>query len=432
MKRRTFLKSTAGLAAAALTGAGRQLVAAEDALPPARIGVIGVGNRGTYLMRLLLKMPGVAVTAVCDTNEANLKRAIDVVSEAKQPAPAGFGNGPQDYRRMLERTDVDGVLIATPTKWHCPMAVDAMNAGKHVGSDVPAGFELDELWDLVRTKEKTGRRYMLLENYLYSRRSLMLWNMARAGLFGDSYYAECSYIHDCRFMLFRQDGSLDWWGDWVTKHYGNDYPTHALGPISKWMGINEGDRLERCSSLMSAPRVLKLYAEQRFGKESPQAKLPWVQGEFIATLIHTAQGRLIRVDYDPTSPRPASIYYLIQGTKGVYDSRTGVYFDGNPEEWKDADTYLEKYDHAYWKRDEKAATESGHGGGDWFVVRDFVDMVRRDREPWIDVYDAATWSVLFHCSRLSIDRKGDSVEIPDFTGGRWKRADWRKDHAIPA
>ncbi len=433
MNRREFLvRGAAGLAAAA---AMRTRATADDGggEKPVRLGVIGVGSRGTYLVQLALGVPGVSVSAVCDLNADNVGRAIGMAEKHQGRAPAAYTKGPEAYKDMLTREDVDAVLIAAPTKWHCTMAIDAMRAGKHVGSEVPAGFEPDELWDLVRTKEKTGRRYMLLENYAYSRRNMMILEMARAGVFGETYYGECSYIHDCRFMLFKKDGSLDWWGEWCTKHYGNDYPTHGMGPLAKWLGIHEGDRLESCCSRMSAPRVLRLYAEKRFGKDSPQAKLPWVQGEFIATLIQTHAGRLIRIDYDVNSPRPVANHYLIQGTLGVYDSRSGTYFDAaGDEKWVNADTHLAQYDHPYWRRVGDEAGKAGHGGGDYFVIRDFIEMARQDREPWIDVYDAAAWSSIFHASRVSIDRKGAPVDLPDFTGGRWKDPAWRRGSMRPA
>jgi predicted dehydrogenase len=426
MNRREFLqRGTAGIVAASSVAARTSRLFADEASRPVKIGMIGAGNRGTYLMSVLLGLPGVRVTAVCDLDATRVEQAAATVRQRQGQAPATFSGDPDAYRRLLEREDVDGVIIATPTKYHCPMAIDAMNAGKHVGSEVPAGFELDELHTLVKAKEKTGRRYMLLENYVYSRRNLMIYNLARRGRFGDPYYAECSYIHDCRFMLFKPDGSYDWWGQWVLDHYGNDYPTHAIGPVSKWIGLNDGDRMEYCCSMMSAPRVLKKYAAKRFGADSPQARTHYAQGELTATLIHTASGRLIRVDYDCNSPRPMSIYYLLQGTEGIYDSRNGTFFEGEPEQWSDADRHLDEHDHHYWRRDGERATQSGHGGGDYFVMRDFTDMVRHDREPWIDVYDAASWSVLYHCSKQSIDRRGASVDIPDFTSGRWKKPGWR-------
>lgn len=435
MQRREFLK--AGVVAAAFAGQGlRSTPAAESTAveKAVNIGVIGLGNRGTGLLRLLADIPGAKITALCDMGPDNLTRAVEIVRKAQGHEPATYGKSKEDYKDLLQRGDVDAVMIATPTKWHCPMAIEAMKAGKHVASEVPAGFGTEELWELVRTKEKTGRRYMLLENYLYSRASLAVWEMARQGVFGEPYFAKAAYLHDCRSMLFKKDGSLDWWGDWATKFYGSDYPTHAMGPVSKWLGINDGDRLSYCTCMMSRPRVLKEYTLKRFGPDSPQAGLTWALGEYIATTIMTEKGCLIRMDYDVNSPRPAEFPYVLQGTKGIYDSKYGIYIENlsEHEKWDSFPEYRSRYEHGYWRRHGAAAEKAGHGGGDYFVLRDFVQMARENREPWIDVYDAASWSVLFDCSRMSIDRKGGSVDIPDFTNGRWKDPEWRKDGLKPA
>ncbi len=419
------------MAAMAMGSAARAAVGQSESRPPVRIGVIGLGNRGRALLRLLLRMPSAAVTALCDMDEGALARAGEIVRRETGRQPAGYSGKAEAYRDLLGDDRVDAVLVATPTKWHCSMSVAAMKAGKHVGSEVPAGFSIEELWQLVETKEATGRRYMLLENYIYTRPNMMVYNMARQGVFGETYYAECAYIHDCRFMLFKQDGSLDWWGEWASRNYGHDYPTHGLGPVSKWLGLNEGDRMTQCCAMMSRPRVLAGYTRKRFGPESPQARIEWKNGDFTSVMIETADGRLIRTDYDVNSPRPMSNYHLLQGTQGVYDSRAGFYFDGAREAWEPAEAWYDRYDHPDWRQSADDAARSGHGGGDYFAVRDFVDMARQDCEPWIDVYDAASWSAIYHCSRLSIDRRGASVEVPDFTRGRWRQRDWRKPATRP-
>jgi len=436
LRRRELLYTGAGITAAMLAGGPRGAAAGQagGAGKVARFGAIGLGNRGRYLLGLLARVEGAQITALCDLSPENVERAAQIAVAAGGGEPARFSGSPEAYRDLLSRDDVDAVLIATPTKWHCPMAVEAMKAGKHVGSEVPAGFFAEELWELVRTKEATGRRYMLLENYLYTRQSLMIWQMARAGVFGDPYYAEAAYLHDCRFMLFRPDGTLDWWGEWASKHYGSDYPTHAMGPVCKWLGIHEGDRLSHCTCMMSRPRVLGQYAAAKFGADSPQGRIEWAMGDYVSMTIMTEKGRLIRMDYDVNSPRPADFPYVLQGTKGIFDSRRGVYIEEQSphEKWEPAAKYQEAYDHPCWRTEGDRAEKAGHGGGDYFVIRDLVGMVLADREPWIDVYDAAGWSVLFDCSRRSIDARGAAVEIPDFTGGRWRDPDWRRDHHRPA
>ena len=420
LTRRGFLAATGAAIAAPAVLAQEE----RQKEKPARIAFIGVGSRGTGLLKVLLKIPGVTVPAICDIDEAHLGRGIAIVKKVHGNTPAGYSRGPYDYRRMLERDDFDAVLIATPAVLHAEMAVDAMNAGKHVGSEVPGAYTTDECWDLVKTKEKMGKRYMLLENYTYARDRMMVYNMARAGVFGHMYYAECSYIHDCSALRFNPDGSLTWRGEVKRDRFGNLYPTHSLGPVAKWLGINRGDRMVSLVSMMSKPAALHAYGVEHFGEESAAAKIDWHCGDMSVTLIKTAQDRLITVYYDSDSPRPASIFYLIQGTKGVYDSRRGLYLDGiSPaHKWERVDKHRKQYEHEYWKTRAAKAAQTGHGGGDYFVMSDFVEMVRQDREPFVDVYDSAAWSSVMPLSAESIRQGNRSVEMPDFTDGRWEKA----------
>lgn len=132
MWRRDFLR--AGIDAGAAFGLG-VVVSADDKAKPVRLGIIGVGSRGTHLLGLALEA-GVEVPALCDINEANLKRAIDLTAQAREGRkPAGYSRGPTDYRRMLQRDDLDAVIIATPMQIHAAMSIDSMQAGKHVLSE---------------------------------------------------------------------------------------------------------------------------------------------------------------------------------------------------------------------------------------------------------------------------------------------------------
>ncbi len=415
LNRRAFLAAS-GMAA--LSAAG--LSAAADKEEAVRIGIIGVGGRGTGLMRILLQSPHVSLRAICDINEEHLSRAVEIVERTHGAKPDGYSEGPYDYRRMLERDDLDAVLIATPAALHAEMAADALRAGKDVGSEVPGAHTLDECWNLVRVKEETGRRYMLLENYNYARERMMTANMAAQGAFGELVYAECSYIHDCNYLRFNPDGSLTWRGDSVRTGFGNMYPTHALGPVSKWLGVNDSDRFVSLTSCDSRPDGLKRFVLDKFGEDSEQARIPWTSGGMNVTLIKTEKNRLITVYYDTVSPRPQSIFYLLQGDKGVFDSRSGIYLKGeSPEEqWEPWQNYLEKYDHDYWRLRGEEAAKTGHGGGDYFSISDFVEMVRKREEPYIDVYDSAAWSAVLPLSQESIRRGGDSVDFPDFTVNR--------------
>ena len=237
--RRSFLVSTT--TAALASAAAPHVFAEEEKKPePIRIGVIGVGSRGTSLLRQLLRFEEAEIPVICDINEDHYERAARLVEKEGRKKPEGFCKGDYDYRRMLERDDFDAVVIATPIPWHAKMAVDTMNAGKHVASEVPGANTLEDCWALVDTKEKTGRKYMLLENVHYMDRYMAIYNMVHAGLFGDIYYGECSYIHDCNYLKFNSRGELTWRGEMTRDSYGNRYPTHSLGPVAKWMDVNRG------------------------------------------------------------------------------------------------------------------------------------------------------------------------------------------------
>jgi predicted dehydrogenase len=399
---------------------------------PVRLGVIGVGGRGVQLMMWALKHPEVQVNAICDINKKHLNRALNIVKTMKGNSPAGYSADELDYRNMLQRNDIDAVLIATSIQWHARMSMDAMNAGKHVGCEVPACATLEECHGLVEAKERNGVHYFMMENYMYMRNVMAVFNMVNDGVLGNPYYAECGYIHEFKGGYYNSDGTVNWRGELITTDYGNYYPTHSSGPVFKWMGVNAGDRLERltCYSTLPNQTAYEFYAE-RFGEDRAK-EMQWTAGEMTTCLVKTAKGKVIKIDFDCQSNRPHSFYYLLQGTKGIYDNRFGISLKDPTQqsghlkfEWQAANPVLGEYDHPLWKKHAEEALKTKHGGGDYFTVRDFVNMVKYDREPWVDVYDAAAWSAIYPCSKQSLDQNNAAVEIPDFTSGKWKQKDWR-------
>ncbi|NUQ61772.1 MAG: Gfo/Idh/MocA family oxidoreductase [Pirellulales bacterium] len=449
LDRRQFLQQGAA-AAVALGGLGAvasETPRKEDPDAPARIAVIGLGGRGTFLLRSLVSyFPQVTVPAVCDLKPDRLQAGIELVKKIRGTAPAGYGKDEFDYRNMAQREDVDAVLVATGVQVFGTIATDVMKAGKHVATEVTGPHSLDDCWAIVEEKERCGKHYMLLEQCVYGDVNLMILNMIKHGLFGETYYAECSYVHDIKTggsgksRLVEADQTLSWRGRLVADGHGSSYPAHGIATPAKWMGINDGDRFEYCIAMMSEPREIHAQVVEQFGPDSAAAKIQFQTGDFLSTLIKTAKGRMIRLDYSLSNTRPYSRYYLLQGMNGCFESRTGLFLKGASKEsspgygtWDPVETFLEKYRHPIWRKDAATALKTGgHGGMDYFCLRDFVDMVRYNREPWIDCYDAAAYNALNQCSQKSIDAKGAPVEIPDFTKGKWQDPDWRKGRPSPA
>ena len=434
--RRRFLQESAdAMAAATVAGtASSSLGAEEESVKPVRIGVVGVGGRGRWHVKNLLSyQENVIIPAICDYQKDRLAMAIDSVKQLKGYTPEGYSKDDHDYLNMLKRDDLDAVLVATDVFWLARISIDALKAGKHASAEVTGCHTVDECWELVKAQESSEKNYMLLENCSYGKETLMIHNMIRQGVFGEPYFAVGSYLHDCKPQYFDGNGKLTWRGRLMRDEYGSCYPAHGMGTIAKWMGINDGDRMTYCSAMGTTPRQLHQYAVERFGPDSEPAKVDFKLGDFVSVLIQTAKGKQLRLDASFSSTRPYSRYYLVQGMKGCYDSRTGIYIDGvNPHhKWGSLGEFSEKYEHPYWRNDgDMARKAGGHGGIDYFCVHDFVKMVRTGKPPWIDAYDCASWSSLLELSRLSIDRKGAPVEIPDFTGGKWEDPDWRKGRMV--
>lgn len=400
------------------------------AMKTVRAAFIGVGARGSGHLRGMMALDGVEVIAICDNHAPTLERALASVAKANRPAPAAFGNGAEDYKRMLERNDIDMVIICTPWELHARMCVDAMKAGKHAFTEVPAAVTVDECWELVDTSERTQKHCMMLENCCYGREELIALNMCRLGVLGELLHGEAAYLHDLRGQMKEVEHGT---GSWRTYHYirrnGNLYPTHGLGPVAQYMNINRGDRFDYLSAVASPAAGRALFAKDKFPAGHKWNKVAeWNCGDLNTTMIKTALGRSIMVQFNETSPRPYTRHNLIQGTKGIFAGYPNrLVIEGETpsvHEWVEGDKlnpYLEKYDHPLWKKmGEMAKKSGGHGGMDFLLLWRVVYCLRNGEPLDQDVYDAAGWSVVGPLSEKSIANRSTSVDVPDFTRGRWK------------
>lgn len=224
-----------------------------DPIPTVRVAFIGIGMRGIGAVSRFMAIEGVEIKAVCDLEQYNLDRAQDAIVNQNR-AKADEYIGEEAWKKLCERDDIDLVYICTDWLHHTPMAVYAMEQGKHVAVEVPAATTINECWQLVNTAEKTRRHCMMLENCCYDKFELATLNMAQQGLFGEIVHVEGAYIHDLRSLNFnprtsqseayepttgdgkkQRPGLSGYWNSWRKdyniEHTGNPYPTHGLGPV---------------------------------------------------------------------------------------------------------------------------------------------------------------------------------------------------------
>ena len=422
LQRRDFLK---------LAGAAGMAVSLAGADKTVRIGMIGVGNRGTGLVKILMDVPGVEVPAICDINEEHLQRAQAIVEKAGRKLPEGYSSGPEDYRRMVAREDLDAIITATPWELHTPVAVAAMKAGKYAATEVPAAITLEQCWELVNTSEQTGVPCMMLENDCFGRGALMALNLVQQGVLGEVVHCEGGYDHDLREDLLR-NGQLSWRGMHALRRNANLYPTHPIGPIAWWTGINRGDRFTYLTSMSSKSRGLSHYAAKHFGPDNIYAKRQFADGDVNTSLIMTEKGVTVTLNHDTQLPRPYSdsgdtkiplMVQRLQGSEGIFfGSLEKIYVDGRSplHKWEDTAPYYEQYEHFLWKALGEAARSSSHGGEDYVEMHQFVRAVRNKIDTPVDVYDTATWSAVVALSEQSVAAKSAPVDFPDFTRGKWK------------
>ena len=404
-----------------------------------RLGFIGVGYRGRNHVEQSLYRDDVQITAICDIDPQAIAETKKIFQKFNKPEPAIYANGNQDFLNLLKRDDIDGVVIATPWELHVPMAVASMKAKKYTAVEVSATVTLQESWDLVNAYEETGSHCMILENVCYRRDVMAVLNMIRQGLFGEMLYAHCGYQHDLREVKFNDGihyagGGVEFGAKahaearWRTQHSidrnGDIYPTHGLGPVAHWLDINRGNCFTYLTSHATKARGLHKHIVDNAGENHPNAKVNFKLGDIVSTTIQCANGENIVLIHDTNSPRPYSLGFRAQGTEGIWmDDNDSIYLQKvspKPHRWESFEAYQQKYDHPLWQKFSKSAEEAGHGGIDFFVIRGFIEAIKRKVAPPIDVYDAAVWSAISPLSELSIARGSSPVEIPDFTRGKWK------------
>ena len=422
--RRQFLATqSAGMAGLALgmldSRAARAADAPVEASKPIRFAIIGSGSRGTGVMSMMLDVPGTTVTVINDINPAAGRNAQSIVNRKRGIQPEIL-TGAEDYLKIVTRDDVDAVIIATPWDLHTPMAVACMKAGKPSGIEVPIAYTLEQCWELIKTHEETGTPCMQLENWAFRSDNLAVLQMIREGLLGEITYAHCAYSHDCidHWYFDRATGNQRWGAKFLLEHNRAQYPTHQQGPVISWMNIGAGDYYATLTSTATECFSIPDYFKRKF-PDHPNGKIKWKQGDIVTTTVRTKNGKIIVINYDMQSPRPYDNRWTVQGTRGIYnEQRDAVYLTGvSPKyhEWEPFPPYHEKYKHPW-----SAAAGGAHGGADGIMLNQFVSAIRGKAPMPLSLYDGVLMAAVGPLSEQSIAQGSKIIEVPDFTGGKWR------------
>lgn len=390
-----------------------------------RVGLIGLGSRGTSALPRLSVIEGVEIKALCDVRPERVAAGLAKLASTSHK-PETYDDDADAWRRVCERDDIDLIYNCTPWRLHAPISIFAMEHGKHAVTEIPAATTMEECWQLVETSERTRRHCMMLENCCYDFFELLTLNMAQQGYFGEIVHGEGAYLHDLRELNFSKEQYHDMWRLKENQRNGNLYPMHGLGPIAQLMNVNRGDRFDYLVSMQSADFQMAKMADELAASDpffEPFAGKRY-RGNMNTTTVRTAKGRTIMLQHDVTSPRPYSRLHTVVGTRAMaqkYPLPPRLTNGGH--EWvspEDLEELEERYTFELVKRiAAKAKQVGGHGGMDFIMDWRLMNNLRQGLPLDMEVYDAAAWTSVGLLSEVSVANRSKSVDVPDFTNGHW-------------
>lgn len=348
-----------------------------------RCGVIGL-RRGKLFVDAFAANEHCDVVAVCDP-AANTFDGLSGLKTFTETGP------------FLDE-GLDVVAVISPGPVHAEQSLAALDSGAHVLTETPCVYSVDEAECVVRVVGRTGRRYMLAENYLWMGWCLALKRLAEEGKFGQVVYAEGDYTHDCRnLMLYDEDGKVkyaerDGHPDAKKAWRATDLPplvycSHTLGPILHLMG----DRVVSAVGLGVHDRGMPGI----------------VPTDIESALFETANGAVIRLTNGFTLAHPYTMYYSLVGTKGsakmlmAGDMRVKWYSDLEPgmTGWQDLDL-------AWGSRPDDRTNERA-------MVDDFVAAVVNDTPLPLDVHASMDMQLPGIIAHGSAQQAGAKLPVPD-------------------
>lgn len=389
-----------------------------------KIGMIGLGQRGNGLLKDILRIDTVVVTAVCDIFPDRVDAVAARIVENGHAEPLKTS----DFKAVVD-SGVDAVIVATGWSVHLQVALYAMRAGVAVGMEVGGVHSIEDCWTLVDCYEQTHTAFMFLENCCYNDDEALVTSLVRNGMLGEISHCSGSYAHDLREEIAGGIDTHHYRLEEYKNHNCENYPTHELGPIAKILGINRGNRFVKLVSMSSKANGMRMY----IGKTEKYAErlkdVTFKQGDITTTMIECENGETILLKLDTTLPRLYDRALTVSGTKGFYcqSTQTVVLDDGvfnhETDEYKKAFGSAENYKRYLpedWRNISEEQKEAGHGGMDHVMLKHFFDDVANKRDMAIDVYDAVAWMSVVALSEQSIAGGSVLVECPDFTRGAYK------------
>ncbi len=349
-----------------------------------RLGIWGLGRGMSFFNACNLL--NIDVVAGCDFNEQLRTHFLN-------QCPTAFVTTDEDE---FLRQDFDAVLLATFCPAHAQHAIKCLQAGKHVLSEVTAFFSMADGVKLVEEVEKRKLVYNLAENYPFSAANMWLANRWKEGLFGELMYAEYEYVHELRMLSYTYlngtpvtpGHTVHNWRSWMSYHY---YCTHSLGPV---MFIT-GTRPTLVEALPCRPQLAGYLTGDGNGAMTP-------------SFIQMNNGGLVRNLIGGSTSD--SHQQRIWGTLGASEiGRSGLLLRLGAS---GVSPMLNVNPH--WEGLGELAAQTGHGGGDFWVLYYFAREIFTGEKGPFDIYGGCDVTIPGIQALRSSREGGTPMEVPDF------------------
>lgn len=357
-----------------------------------KLGIFGLGRGGGFAE--IINVCGGEVVAMCDRDTEKMEKA----AETLENKPAFY----TDFDEFIKH-DMDAVYLSNCFHEHAEFAIRCLEKGLHVLSECTSNITMAEGVALVRAAEKSKGFYMLAENYPFMLFNQEMRKIYREGSLGKVLYAEGEYNHpfdmDDKEMHKELRPYAAHWRNYLPRTY---YITHSLAPLMYITG-----------AMPKRVTAMPVFA-------------PFDEFEICGTFVGDRSAVITCLNDDNSVYRVTGCAaygahgnsYRICGTKGQIENLRGLgekvslrYNEWEkPENAECENVYRPECDEEIREQIERA----GHGGGDFFVIKEFFDCIRENRKPEMDVYFAtvcASVAILGHRSML---QKGMPYDIPDF------------------
>ncbi|RMH53128.1 MAG: gfo/Idh/MocA family oxidoreductase [Bacteroidetes bacterium] len=362
-----------------------------------KVALVGLGF-GAEFIPIYQRHPNAEMWGICQRTASSLNEIGDQF---------GVDRRFTSYEDLLKEPDLDAVHINTPIAAHAPMALAALEAGKHVACTVPMATTVDECLRLVEAERESGKTYMMMETAVFTREFLYAQELHQQGKLGKLQFLRGSH---------QQNMSLPGWPDYWYGLPPMHYATHAVSPLLHLAG-----KRARSVVCFGSGRIRDAYVERYGSPFAVETALVELADSDLACEVTRSLFDTIRqyresfdvygsersFEWEQTIGDGPVIYSGFEDAERV---EVPDYSHRLPPEiapFTQAGVYDEEHEHTSFIQG------GGHGGSHPHLVHEFVTAVLEGRKPVGHAAEAANWTMTGICAHTSAMKGGERIVIPE-------------------